>query len=156
MVFGCDQAPTVPTPDVTGVWIGRYEETHCSGSCLPCCSARFKTGAPVRDFRLTLTQQGSSIAGQFEELRLENSGALTGPVVGGVSAFQLNLTGKLSWFSELDPTVFQLTDLRDFNGRVDPKGEHITGRFALRDIATDGSTFMHRECKIVWLAPASQ
>lgn len=110
---------------------------------------RFKAGYPMRDFTLTLMQQDTRVAGQFEELPLESVAALSGVVSGGVSGYRVELVGKLSWY--IGPDANGFTELQGFDATVAPGGTEATGTFTLADRHEDGSDFMQRECTIVWL-----
>lgn len=163
--FACNRPPTRPTiaeelappgVNVSGVWQGRYRETRCTSTCCqPSCSMRFKGGAPMRDFTITLTQEGALVSGLFAETPVPNVSPLKGVVSGVVSERRLKLVGSLGWRSEIFPDNFGIVDLQNFEGSVDALGERVTGTFVLRDLRMDGSEFLRRECEIVRLGRTS-
>jgi len=149
----CGRSPTaagsVEAVDLSGFWNGQFREIGCTSVCEPCCSARYKGGFPMRDFTLSLVQQGSELTGRFEELARKNVNPLKGTVSGSVSARQVKLAGSLAWRSELIPDSFGFVDLRDFDGTVDPALAHLTAKFVLLDRGTGTDVWMRLDCEVV-------
>lgn len=142
--------PSPPAVQITGTWSGLYQETACTSTCEYCCSGRWKSGAPHREFTLTVAQGGAGFTGYFAEKDSSAYYPTTGPVSGTVSAYQVHLSGLLGWRTQW-PDLFGTSVIDAPALTLDAAGRLIVGKFVLTDFRADGREDMRRECTIMRL-----
>jgi len=127
MAAACGGSPTSPNGAVefTGVWQGNWQRTSCDetgGAVGNACSQTPASGA----LRLTLTQTGTSVAGNVE------FGTVVIPATGSVNASgALSLTGQ-THFGGQAPGTFSVS-----NWNTTRSGTTMNGGFTIRFVADD-------------------
>jgi hypothetical protein len=140
-------------PDYEGAWSGKYCITNCtrlSGDGPSYCRFVVGCNSPV-PLRITLTQNGSSVAGALEFYDNVNHLLEAGAVDGWIDdAGALALTGTTRSVEPVHPSE---TTLSDWSTALTNDGSQMTGRF-VRNLSFQnfwGPQKSREECKIVTL-----
>lgn len=156
-IGACERHPTSASPgtparavNIAGVWQGQYVETGCSvAGCTTCCQPSSREAR----FRLTITQQGEAVAGQWAEDRDQTGGYyLVGTsITGSVAGRTVALFGSLSMNLPVTPFPNVPPWALSFRGQVAEGDAKITGDFSRTQYDAAGREVESRQQRLISL-----
>lgn len=151
--------PVLPAFDISGTWVGRYEEVGCQSTVCPvCCTARGKGPARISGLRLVLSQNAGTVEGTWAEDVAGFQGRLRGFVRGELRGTGLSIRGGL--FPVAADTSLPLPDvlpmaLTDFSAQFQDARTFTGGSFALVERDDSGTETMRLFARIASLVKAN-
>lgn len=154
-LVGCEGATVSPTPpasssvppafDLTGNWVGQYEEMGCQSAVCPvCCTARGKGAPRISDLTLTVSQSQGSVTGLWR-------GFLSGSFAGELRGTEWSLRGSLSQ-ADATGAVIPGTNawlLADFSAQLNDPNTADGGTFVLVERDASGQELMRLSNRLV-------